>query len=543
VGLPNQRAASADEDSRLVNAYVEVGQDEVVRVVKRPGLVELYDNGGYGAGLFEDYSFFFTAVEGGWEGKVYQNGTLLGTMASYSASTATPPTRFFYFNRVQTGLSTTTVLFHDTYSVWTYNSSDGLETLPFQGSSTVGPDSYNLVEGSTTATKVSGTTDGLLKYSEISGTGIATGTLIESIDSTTEITMSLAATAGGGISALTFTLSGPPDQTTGNRPQLAMGVEDLNTSSYLLTYYTAIVGSDPLDPRAWDPLNIIYAYADVGNAVRLAKNLSYLVVFKGFATEFFRDVGVSPGSPLERLEGLKLAIGCWNGRTVCEIDGSLLWCSYTESGLKSVYMMVNLKSEEIASPAIRRMLESLDPKYAIAFSVSGHSFYVLTDPTAGVSMVYDITSRLWCYWNALGTTYFPFVSAAIVAGDAGVRLQHESDGKIYQLDPDVFLDGTEPIVMDIYTPLFDANMRLAKYVERMYVNADQEVGSILKLRVNDEDQAADEWTDYREFDLGHPRPALYDCGSFTKRNFHFRHESATACRLVSVELDLLPGTL
>ena len=49
---------------------------------------------------------------------------------------------------------------------------------------------------------------------------------------------------------------------------------------------------------------------------------------------------------------------------------------------------------------------------------------------------------------------------------------------------------------------------VAKYVERMYVNADQEVGSILKLRVNDEDQAADEWTDYREFDLGHPRPAL-----------------------------------
>ena len=111
------------------------------------------------------------------------------------------------------------------------------------------------------------------------------------------------------------------------------------------------------------------------------------------------------------------------------------------------------------------------------------------------------------------------------------------------MSPDNVLDVAEPIVMDIYPPLFDANMRQSKYLERMYVNADQEVGSTLLLRVNDEDQATDEWTDYREFDLGHPRPAIYDCGSFTKRNFHFRHESATACRLTSVELDLLPGTL
>ncbi len=540
--MPNQRAASIDEDSRLVNAYVEFGQDEVLRVVKRPGLVELFDNGGYGGGLFEDYSVFYTATESGWEGKIYQDDTYQVTIGSYAASTSSPPTRFFYFNRVQTSLTATTVLFHDKYSIWTYNSTDGLDSLPFAGASTVGPDSYNLTDEETTAVKAAPSTSGLLKYSAVSGSGISEGTLVESIDSDTDITLSIAATATG-LSALTFTLSGPPDQTSGSRPQLAAGVEDLNTSSYLLTFYSGIVGSDPLDPRAWDPLNIIYAYAEASSPIYLAKNLSYLVVFKASTTEFFRDVGVTPGSPLERLEGLKLSVGCWAERTVCELDGTLLWCSYSESGVKSVYHMVNTKSDEIAPPAIRRVLEGLDPKYAIAFSISGHSFYVLTDPTAGVSLVYDITSKIWGYWNALGLTYFPFVAASLVFGDGGIRLQHESNGKIYLLDPDVFLDDGDPIVMDIYTPLFDANMRQTKYVERMYVNADQEAGSTLLLRVNDDDQTAGEWTEYREFDLSHPRPALYDCGSFTKRNFHFRHESPTPCRLVSVELDLLPGTL
>jgi len=545
VGLPNQRAASPSEDSRLVNGYVEFGQDEVIRVVKRPGLTELYDNGGYGAGMYKQYSIFYDEFISAWRALIYEDGTQVAGLTPYTPFETTP-TRFFSFNLSRTGLESTTIFFHDRYNCFTYDTTDGLEELAWAGQSTVGPDSYNLVEDDTLIVKASGSTAGLLKYSAISGTGIADGTLIESIDSTTDITMSLPATAGGGISALTFTLSGPParDGVSIAERQLAGGVTDLNTSVYLFTYQRAIVGSDPLGPRAWDPLNIIYAYAEEDEAVYVAKNLSYLVAFKETTTEFFRDVGVSPGSPLERLEGLRLAIGCYQWRTVQDIDGYLIWCSFTASGLKSVHLMFQTKTEEIATPAIRRVLEQMTPLYAIAFSISGHSFYILTDPTAGISLCYDITTKFWSYWNALGTTYFPFVASSYVASDGGgTRLQHESNGKIYLIAPDTVLDGTEAVVMDIYTPLFDANMRQSKYLERMYVNADQEVGSILKLRVNDEDQAEDEWTDYREFDLGHPRPALYDCGSFTKRNFHFRHESATACRLVSVELDLLPGTL
>jgi len=323
--------------------------------------------------------------------------------------------------------------------------------------------------------------------------------------------------------------------------QLAGGAEDLNTATYLATTLSGLVGSDPLDPRAWDPLNLIYAYADVGEGMYLAKNLSYLVLFKSTTIEFFRDVGVSPGSPLERLEGLRLAIGLYATRTVQQIDGSLLWCSNTESGLKSAYMMVNTKVEEIATPAIRRIFETSPPSYAISFSVCGHSFYVLTSPTAGYSLVYDITSKLWSYWNALGETYFPFVGAVPVTG--GVALQHESNGNLYLMGISETQDADGPITMDIYTPLFDANMRVSKYLERMYVVADQQTTGTLKVRVNDDDQRTGEWTDYREFDLTHGRPALYDCGSFTKRNFHFRHDSVGPCRLVAVELDLLPGTL
>ena len=234
-------------------------------------------------------------------------------------------------------------------------------------------------------------------------------------------------------------------------------------------------------------------------------------------------------------------VGCYNGRTVQSIDGVLLWVSNTESGLRSVYSMERLRATEIATPAVRRALESLAPTYAISFSLSGHSFYVVTDPTAGVSLVYDLSSKLWYYWNALGSTYFPFTAATYVEGET--RLQHESNGKIYVFDLDAVDDAGSDIVMDIFPPQFDANTRLSKTISRMHLVADQQPGSTLLVRTNDADQATGEWTNWRTFDLSQERPTLSNCGSFSRRFYHFRHQARTPCRLTAVELELLVGTL
>lgn len=86
-------------------------------------------------------------------------------------------------------------------------------------------------------------------------------------------------------------------------------------------------------------------------------------------------------------------------------------------------------------------------------------------------------------------------------------------------------------------------MLTSKYLSKMYVSGDQQTGSILKVRVNDNNQQPGSWTNWREFDLSSARPRIDECGSFYKRSFHFRHSSATRCRIESVEMDLQPGTL
>jgi len=557
LGLPNQRAGSADEDSRLINGYVEMGQDDVLRIVKRPGFTPAQDfgAGNEGLGAFTsvahgNLSVWKTVAAGNFTHNLYREGVFIGTLFLAAVGSSGPT--YYSFEEVSTGAESTTVLINSRYMLFAYDLTAGLRQIYFEGTTYPAINCATTL-GSPIVTVLTPTTV-LSQYTIVTGAGIPASTQIDSIDSTTQFTMSANATATSASTPLSFSLGGPPSRTdvfgaiaVGSTPtyvSLAGGLADLNKSTYLLTYRAEIAGSDIDDPRSWNPLNSIFAYAEQDTAVCLAKQMSYLIAFKSTTTEFFRDVGLSPGSPLERLEGLRLDIGCYACPTVSFVDGLVIWASQTKSAKRSVWQLEQVRAQEIASPAIARMLETYLPYVAFNFSVSGHTFYVLNAQNGSgerISLVYDLTSKLWSYWTAFGETYFPFVAASTSV--YGPRLQHDSNGKIYYMQPTLFDDDGEAFDLDVYPPQFDANMRTSKFVARMYVIADQEPDSTLLVRSSESDQTDGSWSNWREFDLSKGKPDLYDCGSFTKRFYHFRHSDATACRLTAVEMDILPGTL
>lgn len=536
VGALNQRLYNPATDSRLINGYVEVGEDDVLRVVKRPGLFLKYEFSGFGSGMAGPLSFFYDPVEGGYSGKLHLDGGAATTFASY-ADAGSPPSRYFSADLVPDGLLSNLYFIHNGYQAYLYDIVDGLTSVP-RLAEPFGPLTASITNGSPNVTVA--TTVGLTKYAVVLGTGIPANTFIESISSPTVFVMSAPATVTNATASLTFEQGGPGFTPYSTGRYLAAGVVNLNGSTYLFTTRNQVQGSDLFEPYSWNPLNSVFAYANQDQAAAISKQLSYIIAMKSGSIEFFRDAGLSPGSPLERLEGMRMDVGLWNGRTVQVIDGQVIWCSTTESGLRSVWLLNALKPSEVASPAVRRLLEDMDPQYAISFSSAGHSFYILTDPVAGISLAYDLSTRYWSLWNALGETYFPFVAAVHTSEET--RLQHESNGNIYVLDPELGTDDGEDFTMEIFPPQYDAGMRVTKYLNRMYVIADQESEGTLEVRINDQDQAPTEWSPWREFDLAHPRPAIWQCGSFTKRWFHFRHVSGR-CRLTAVELDLLPGSL
>jgi hypothetical protein len=386
-------------------------------------------------------------------------------------------------------------------------------------------------------------TEDVRKYSRVSGAGIPASTTVESIDSATQITLSANATATATV-ALTFDLSGPTRRTgyvlNDVVQHTVAAAASLNRSVYTASANLEVNGTDPDNPEAWDPLNSLYAYSDVDRCVGIAKQLSTIAVFKETSTEFFRDAGTTP-TPLARVEGLKLDVGLQDVNTLCEADDTIFWSARVKVGQRSVWAMTKLQAKEISNPSIRRFLTEHqdDEQYGMVFSLNGHTFYLISI-TGVPALVYDMTSGTWSYWTALGEVDWPFVDATN-GSDGTVYLQHRSNGRVYRFDATVHEDDGERIDMDIYPPEFDGGTRKGKYLANMFINADQEPGSTLQLRVSDDNQQS--WTDWRMFDLGHDRPRLEACGTFTKRVFHFRHSSPTACRLHEVELELDVGTL
>jgi hypothetical protein len=548
LGIQNQRAESPNDDSRLINGYVEKTEDGVIRVVKRPGL-SVYQtvavDGSLGLGMFEGLSVFRIINGASWDDKLYLGTALLGILQTKSGPLIGADIRYSFCLEAN-GVTATSYLINGRFAAWTV-SEYVIKPLRFAG--------YNLgilVCGVTVGlpTVTTADTSTLTEYTTVTGVDVPANTLILSIDSATQFTMTANATGTNAAENLTFASAGGPLGAEIPHPgvgpfvpteSLAHGVIGLNKSSYLMSMTAGISGSDTDEPRSWNPLNRIYAYAQTDLAVALSTNLNYAIALKAETTEFFRDAGNSPGSPLERVEGLKLDVGIQAPYTVQEVDGQVFWVSHTDTGVISVWRMFQARAGEIAIPAVKRVLALGDPDLALSFSISGHTFYLITCRAAGVTLVYDITAQFWSYWSALGETYFPF-AAAQPASD-GVLLQHESNGKIYKLDPTLATDDGAYFNMDIYPPEFDGGTRNGKYLSKLYVTADQEPGSILKLRVSDDNQLGNSWTNFRELDLSTRRPWLDNCGTFVKRQFHFRHSSPTPCRLSAVELVILPGVI
>jgi len=293
---------------------------------------------------------------------------------------------------------------------------------------------------------------------------------------------------------------------------------------------------------SWSPLDFITAASDADVAVQLARQLVYVVAIKTWTTQFYYDAGNSFGSSLSPLPGALYNFGCISADTFCDLDGVLFWATQSKVGTSRVVMVENLNAKFISTPAIERALD-LDQGgsfYSLAYQHAGHRFYVLTNVTTNVTMVYDISEQLWYLWTDYNGNYYPVVARA---GPASIEWHQMVSGNIYQMQPDYVYpnDFGNLVPVDIYTPNFDAGVDREKFLSQMRFNADQTRGSKLKIRSSDDDYQS--WTNPRSIDLSIKRPILNDEGSFYRRAYHLRHFANTALRIKSIDLQMDIGVL
>lgn len=313
----------------------------------------------------------------------------------------------------------------------------------------------------------------------------------------------------------------------------------IDGTTYVMRPDAGIQGDDLNDPTSWDPLNVITAQISPDQGVFLENQLVYALAFKQFSVEVFYDAGNSTGSPLGTVQGARASYGCVSGDSVQIIDDIAFWVCTNQSASSQIIKMEGLKVEIISTDPVERLLDGADfsTVYSMQFKDIGHRFYILTVKQSNLTLVYDIDEKMWHQWTDASGNYFPFVATTY---DSLLRhqFQHETNGRIYLANEGFTTDNGELITVDIYTPNLDGETRRGKQLNMMYFDADQEVGSVLQVRSNDNDYAAAKWSNFRAVDLSVERPSLDQEGTFNRRAYNFRHAKQTRFRIKAVDLQI-----
>lgn len=292
----------------------------------------------------------------------------------------------------------------------------------------------------------------------------------------------------------------------------------------------------------WTALNFLSAQIEPDNLVAIHKQLVYVIAFGEWSTEVFFDAGNTSGSPLGPVMGSKCSFGCKNADSVQRIDDKLFWLSSSQTAAIQVSVMDQLSHQVISTKAVDRILQdsAVTTIYSWQLKCDGHSFYILTLKDANITLAYDIAESLWFHWTDTNGNYLPIVASTYTSGGLNL-IQHESSGAVYTIDSAYTTDNGSRIVVDIYTPPFDANTRRRKQLGKMFFIADQVEGSLLQVRFSENDMQ--NWTNFTTVDLSQTDPMLINCGTFTKRNYHLRHECDTQFRIQAVDVQYDLGTL
>lgn len=341
-------------------------------------------------------------------------------------------------------------------------------------------------------------------------------------------------------------LKGPLNTIDPNFPALTCkGIAYLNGTTYVMTPGADIRGSliDNVDSAtSWSILNLIQARTEPDPGVYLAKQNVYVIALGSWSIDPFFDAGNPQGSPLRVVEGTVVKFGCLNADSVQEIDDKLFWLSTGRNPTAQVSMLDQMNHKIISDPEIDRLLKDADASQVASWQckLDGHNFYVLTLKQLNLTLAYDIAQDKWCQWTDTNGNYLPIVASSF---DSQKRLvvQHESNGKIYYMDSLYKNDAGSVIVVDIITPRFDAEIANRKMLNMMSFVGDQEVGSLLYVRYTDDDYQT--WSQFRTVNLALKKPVLNNCGTFTKRAYHFRHRSNTSFRQSAVDLQYDVGAL
>lgn len=223
------------------------------------------------------------------------------------------------------------------------------------------------------------------------------------------------------------------------------------TVGYLDGYF---VFNEPNSQRFWvtslndgsavDPLDFASAEGNPDNIVSLMVDHREVWLFGNSTIEVWYNAG-APDFPLQRIQGAFMETGCLAPYSVAKLDNSVFWLGSDARGNGIVYRNNGYNAVRISTHAVEWQIQQygvLNDAVGYSYQQDGHSFYVLTFPTAQATWVFDVSTGAWherAFWDGVQFRRHRSNCQANFAGQ--VLVGDWENGSVYAFDPEVYDDS------------------------------------------------------------------------------------------------------
>lgn len=152
-----------------------------------------------------------------------------------------------------------------------------------------------------------------------------------------------------------------------------------------------------LDGTSIDPLDFASAEGSPDGVVAVVSNFRELWVFGTNSVEVWYDSG-NADFPLSRIQGAFNELGCASPHCIAKMDNSIFWLGQDARGKGMVYKANGYQGQRISTHAVEWQIQqyaNISDAIAYTYQQDGHSFYVLTFPSANTTWVYDVSTGAW----------------------------------------------------------------------------------------------------------------------------------------------------
>lgn len=306
-----------------------------------------------------------------------------------------------------------------------------------------------------------------------------------------------------------------------------------------------IYNSNLDNPLTWTAGDFISAEMYPDKIVALSKNNNYLYAVGGGSVEYFYDAANATGSPLARHASAVQQFGTTAMGSVVQTEKEVIMIGETNDGGHTVWTIDGFKEKEIGIPAIKSALlaegSALKNVFCFGIRVSGQKFYVicLTNRT----LVYSFNTEMWSEWSTNGSTFI--ANCATDGPDGSAYVLGATDGDIYTMNENIFMDDEYPIICSITTAKLDFDNINRKFMYRLSLIGDVPDDTLTDIAVSiqwsDDDYKT--WSSVRTLNFTGDLPAIQQLGQFRRRAFKITYALPHLFRLEQMEVDINKGSV